>query len=86
VPAKVIVYTLNYCPYCYRVKELLKKKGIAFEEVDFTQNDSLREEVAKKSGQSTAPQVFVDGKPIGGYAEVKRLDEQGLLEKAIRSE
>lgn len=86
MPAKVVVYTLNYCPYCYRVKELLKKKGIAFEEIDFTDNDSLREEIAKKSGQETAPQVFVNGKPIGGYTEVRRLDEQGLLEKTMCQE
>ena len=82
----MVVYTLNYCPYCYRVKELLKKKGIAFEEIDFTDDDRLREEIAKKSGQETAPQVFVNGKPIGGYAEVRRLDEQGLLEKMIPQE
>ncbi len=86
MPARVVVYTLNYCPYCYRVKELLKKRGIAFEEVDLTDNDSLREKIAKKSGQETAPQVFVNDKAIGGYAEVRRLDEQGLLGKLICGE
>ena len=86
MPAKVLIYTLNYCPYCDRVKELLKKRGIVFEEINFTDNDSLREEIAQKSGQETAPQIFVNDKPIGGYAEVRRLDEQGLLEKLIHQE
>lgn len=81
--AKVIVYTLNYCPYCRAVKDLLTKKGIVFEEIDFGGNDILRAEIAKKSGQQTAPQVFVDAVPIGGYEEVKRLVERGKLDKLV---
>ncbi|MBI4430471.1 MAG: glutaredoxin [Candidatus Omnitrophica bacterium] len=81
--AKVVIYTLNYCPYCSWVKELFKKRGIAFQEIDFTGNDALRAEIAERSGRNTAPQVFVRGKSIGGYEDVKRLDDQGLLSKLL---
>ena len=63
--ARVIVYTLNYCPYCTWVKQLLTERGVKFQEIDITDNDELREEVKQKSGRITAPQVFINNKPIG---------------------
>jgi len=82
--SKVIVYTVNYCPYCDMVKRLLQDHEVPFEEIDFTDNDELRERIAKESGQLTAPQVFLDGKPLGGYVEIKKLADDGQLESLFR--
>lgn len=70
-PNEIVVYTANYCPYCQAAKRLLKSKGVAFREVDVTDNDELREQLVKMSGGSqTVPQVFVGGKCIGGYDDL----------------
>ena len=82
--AKVIVYTLDNCPYCKLAKDLLDKRGIVYEEINFTLDPELREEIAEKSGMRTAPQVFVDGRPIGGFENLKRLDAIGELARIAR--
>lgn len=81
--ARVMVYTLNHCPYCKWVRKLLTRKGISFVEIDFTDDEALREKIALKSGQKSAPQVFIDDKSIGGYQEVKRLSETGELDRLM---
>lgn len=81
--AQVTVYTLNHCPYCKWVKELLTRKGVSFIEIDVTDDADLREKIALASGQKTAPQIFIDGKPIGGYEEVKKLSERGALDRLV---
>ena len=70
VPAKVVVYTTSYCPYCHAAKEFLRSKKVAFEEVDVTGDDAMRQKLVELSGQETVPQIFADGRPIGGYEEL----------------
>ncbi len=78
--AKVIVYTTTYCPYCTRVKMLLAHKGVAFEEIDVTDADDVREELVRRTGRRTVPQVFVNDQSIGGYEELRALDDSGELD------
>ncbi len=78
--AIVKVYTTAYCPYCVRAKALLKHKDVPFEEVDIGDNDALREQVIRESGRRTVPQIFIDGEPIGGFDELKALDDDGQLD------
>ena len=75
--ASVIVYTTEYCPYCVRAKELLREKGAAFHEVDVADRPDLRAFIAKASGQRTVPQVFINGKPVGGFTDIAALDRKG---------
>ena len=67
---KVVVYTTRYCPYCNAAKDLLRSKKVAFEEIDVTDDDAMRDKLVQMSGQETVPQIFVDGKPLGGYQEL----------------
>lgn len=77
---KVVVYVTESCPYCRAAKEVLKKKKVRFEEIDVTGDDGARETlVALSGGRVTVPQIFIGGKPIGGYDDLIRLDREGRL-------
>jgi len=78
VAKKVEVYTTSHCPYCHAAKELLASKKIAFTEIDVTDDPDLREKLVQMSGgRQTVPQIFADGRPIGGYDELARLFKSG---------
>lgn len=79
--AKVKIYTTNYCEFCRRAKELLRSKGIPFEEIDVTDDDATRDWLVQKTGYKTVPQIFIDEKPIGGYEELTELDREGKLRR-----
>lgn len=83
--AKVIVYTTDYCPYCVRAKALLRHKGVAFEEVDVGADDVLRDKMVAESGRRTVPQIFIDGRPIGGFDELNALEQNGELDALLQS-
>lgn len=83
---KVQVYSKQHCAYCVRAKALLQKKGVAFEEIDIEQDDAKRAWLVEASGQRTVPQIFVDGRPLGGFTELEALDRQGRLDPILRGE
>ena len=77
VAAEVVVYTTNTCPYCRAAKEFLKSKNVVFREVDVSRDDAMRDKLVTMSGQETVPQIFADGKPIGGYEDLVRYYRSG---------
>ena len=77
--ARVQVYTTPVCPYCVRAKRLLHTRSIPFDETDVSEDDELRAEVIRRSGRRTVPQIFIDGRAIGGYEELLALDAAGEL-------
>ncbi len=81
--AKVVIYTTNYCPYCFRAKALLRSKEVEFEEVDVTDDPDRRTEMERLSGRRTVPQIFIDAQPIGGYDDARRLDAIGELDRLL---
>ena len=82
--AKVEVYTTSYCPYCIRAKSLLKSKGVAFEEIDVTRDSTLREKMTELSGgRHSVPEIFINGKIVGGYDELRALDDEGGLDALL---
>ena len=81
--AKVEVYTTDYCPYCVRAKDLLKRKGIAFEEVMMSTQEERMALMEKAGGRRTVPQIFINDEGIGGYDDLAALDASGELEKKI---
>lgn len=81
--AQVVIYTTSYCPYCAGAKALLRAKSIAFREIDVTRDEALREEMERLSQRYTVPQIFIDGKPIGGYDDARRLDALGELDRLL---
>lgn len=77
----VQIYTTNYCPYCVRAKELLKKKNISFDEIDLTNNDEGRMSLVQKSGgRKTVPQIFIGEHHVGGCDDLYALDASGELD------
>ena len=78
---KVEIYTKSYCGYCYRAKRLLESKGVAFEEYDISLGGPKRAEMLeRKPDARTVPQIFIDGKAIGGSDDLARLDREGKLD------
>jgi glutaredoxin 3 len=79
--AKVEIYTTTYCPFCTRAKSLLKSKSIAFVEIDVTEDDALREKMIELSGgRRSVPEIFINGKIVGGFDELKALNDAGKLD------
>jgi glutaredoxin 3 len=80
---QVEIYTTALCPYCYRAKALLEKKGVAFAEYDVDMAPGKREEMVKRSGRRSVPQVFIDGESVGGSDDLHALDARGLLDAKL---
>ncbi len=81
--AQVVIYTTNYCPYCTGAKALLRSKNVKFEEIDVTHDAEKRAEMERLSQRWTVPQIFIDGKPIGGYDDARSLDAAGDLDRLL---
>jgi len=82
--AKVEIYTKAFCGYCYRAKALLAEKGVAFEEVDITMGGPRRAEMIERAhGGTTVPQIFIDGKHVGGSDELVALERRGALDALL---
>ncbi len=77
---EVIVYTTAICGYCVRAKALLTRKNIAFKEVDVSHDHEARVRLVRETGQRTVPQIFIDGRSIGGFDELSAMDRKGLLD------
>jgi glutaredoxin 3 len=80
---RVVIYTTSYCPFCFRAKSLLRSKNVTFEEIDVTDDPERRAEMEKLSARHTVPQIFIDGKPIGGFDDAQRLDRSGKLDEML---
>jgi len=82
--AKVEVYTTSYCPYCMRAKALLRSKGVAFEEIDVSDDPALRAKMVKLAGgRWTVPEIFINGAIIGGCDELYALEFSGELDMLL---
>ena len=78
--ARVRLYSTRWCGYCVRAKSLLESRGIEFEEVMLDEDPAFRQKLFDLTGGWTVPQILIDGRPIGGYTELWRLDREGKLE------
>ena len=83
MPKTVKLYTTQYCPFCNQAKNILSQKGIAFEQIDLTDDDAKREELQKKTGWMTVPMIFIGDEFIGGAQELSALNASGELDKKI---
>ena len=83
--AIVRIYTKSWCGYCHRAKSLLERKGAHFDEIDVTFDREREQEMVRLSGRRTVPQIFIDGKPIGGSDDLAALDADGKLDSLLAS-
>jgi len=82
--AKIEIYTTSSCPYCVKAKTLLIKKNASFQEIDISNDADLRQAMIQKTGGRTSvPQIFIDGRHIGGCDDLYALDKAGELGKLL---
>lgn len=79
----VTIYGNATCPYCGAARMLLKKKGVAFDDVLVNADCDKRSEMRERSGRSSVPQIFVGDKHVGGFDELYELDKSGELDELL---
>jgi glutaredoxin 3 len=77
------MYTTRWCGYCVRAKALLDSKRLVYEEINLDDDEHFRQTLHDLTGGWTVPQILIDGKPIGGYTELWRLDRAGTLDALL---
>lgn len=82
---EIVIYTQPWCPYCARAKSLLTRKGAAFTEINAPHGTPERAESIKRAGGRTSvPQIFIDGRHIGGCDDLMALDAAGKLDPLLK--
>lgn len=76
---KATIYTTDWCGYCRAAKRFLEGKGVPVEEIDVTDDDDGREALARKTGRTTVPQIWIGETWVGGYDDLRALDARGGL-------
>jgi len=79
----VVVYSTTVCPYCVRAKALLKRKGVAFQEIMIDNDRALMREMMERSQRRTVPQIFIGDHHVGGYDDMAELDSLGELDPLL---
>ena len=83
---EIEIYTQPWCPYCTRAVNLLTKKGVAFREIEAPHGTPERaESIRRAGGRTSVPQIFIDGRHIGGCDDLMALDAKGDLDKLLQA-
>ena len=80
---KIEIYTTATCPYCTRSKMLLQNKGVTWEEIRIDQDRARMREMLERSQRRAVPQIFIDGRHIGGFDDLTLLDASGELDDLL---
>ena len=83
--AKVLIYTKSNCPYCVRAKDLISRKGVAFEEIYLDDRPEEYAELKRRTGMMTVPQIFINDALVGGYTELAALEREGRLDPMLKA-
>ena len=81
---QIDIYTSMFCSYCALAKRLLKSRGVSFNEIDVSDSKDRRSEMlARAEGRRTVPQIFIGDKHIGGFEQLRLINNDGNLDKLI---
>jgi glutaredoxin 3 len=81
------MYMTAHCGYCRAAERLLEKKGIGdIERIRVDLEPARRAEMRERSGRYTVPQIWIDGRHVGGYDELYELEHEGALERLLETE
>ena len=80
---RILVYSSPFCGYSGAAKRLLASKGLAIEEIDVMLEPSQRDTMQRLTGRQTVPQIFIDDVHVGGYDDLKKLEQSGELDRLI---
>ena len=84
--AKVLMYCTAACPFCQAAERLLVEKGAAIEKVRVDLQPELRAEMTQKAGgRRTVPQIWIDGRHVGGCDDLYELDRKGALDPLLKA-
>ncbi len=83
--AKVEIYTKSWCGYSAGAKALLDAKGVPYTDIDVTADPDTELAMIERAGAYTGPQIFIDGRGVGGYDELSALDVRGQLDSLLDS-
>lgn len=81
--AEVVIYTTRWCGYCRSAVRLLDRKQVRYENKDVTSDPATRRWLVDTTGRTTVPQVFINGKSVGGYDDIAALDARGELDRLL---
>ena len=81
--AAVHIYTTRWCGYCFAAKRLLDQKKVAYQDHDVSGDQDKRRWLVEVTGRSTVPQVFINDRPVGGYTDLRALDDRGELDRLL---
>jgi glutaredoxin 3 len=82
-PGGIVIYSSPFCGYCAAAKSLLHSKGVTFQEVDVLAQPQRRGEMIDRTGRRTVPQIFIGTRHVGGFDELRALDDAGELDPLL---
>ena len=82
---KIEIYGSETCGYCTAARMLLKKKGLDYTDVSIAKDPTAFEEMTRRSGKRTVPQIFINGQAIGGFDELYALEQNGELDGLLKA-
>lgn len=83
---KVVIYTTSMCCYCHRAKDLLRAKGVTFDEIDASANQVRAEMIQKAGGRSSVPQIWIGDEYVGGCDDLYSLERAGRLDPMLANQ
>ena len=82
--AEVTIYSTTVCPYCVRAKQLLERKGVAYKEINLSnEGPEARAELMQRTNHGTVPQIFIGEQFIGGFDQLYALEREGKLDELL---
>lgn len=81
--SEVIMYCTRFCPYCIRAEQLLTRKGVAITKISVDNRPDIRDEMEKKTGRNTVPQIYIGDYHVGGYDDMVELDMDDELDELL---
>jgi glutaredoxin 3 len=81
--ASITIYTKPTCPYCIAAKALLRDKGASFNEISIEGDLRAATSLSQRSGRHTVPQIYIGEYHVGGYDDLKALEDQGRLDALL---
>lgn len=82
--ANILMYTSAVCPYCINAERLLASKGVTdINKIRVDLQPEKRDEMIAKTGRRTVPQIFIDDRHIGGFDDLRALDQAGGLDPLL---
>lgn len=82
--SQVEIFTTAFCPYCDRARALLERKGVAYREIDAPHGSAARKDaIARSGGRTTVPQIFINGRSVGGSDDLAALERAGRLDALL---